>query len=57
MAERDRSTVRIELAIHIDAGLSADGDDVGGKCLVQLDDVDVADAQAGAPRSRNIGQM
>src|SRR4029077_5775945 len=44
VAEGDRATMRIELVAEgIDPQLAGRGDDLGGKGLVDLDDVDVLD--------------
>src|SRR5207244_10406409 len=47
VAEVDGPTVGVELALDVDAELVADGQDLGGEGLVELDDVDVGDVHAG----------
>ena len=47
MAERDGAAVEVDLA-RVDAELAHAGERLGGEGLVELDDVDVLDLEAGA---------
>ena len=51
MAEGDRAAVDVELLL-VDAELADAGEDLGGEGLVDLDQVDLVELEAGVGRAR-----